>query len=320
MDASPPLAMTKHHGAGNDFLVYLDAAGDRPLTGAEARALCDRRRGIGADGVLRARRRGDDDAAGAAVVMELLNADGSAAEMSGNGIRCLVQAVVAAGWVGPGPVEVDTGAGRRQVRYRPGPGPGQGYAQVDMGSVGLGAELVLDEPAGVLAARAVDTGNPHLVLLMGGPVADDVVAEAGARLSRSVRGHANVEFVWATAEPGVLAMRVYERGVGETLACGTGTCAVAAAARAWGLVGPEVRVRNPGGTLEVEVAEEGRLVLGGPVVLVARVEVEAEVLALMAAEVDGGPRAPAPPDRRRTGAGAPPTVEHGAGHEVTAAR
>ena len=159
------LRLTKHHGAGNDFLVILDADDRRPLTSTEVRVLCDRRRGVGADGVLRVMR----GRAGSALTMDLHNADGSPAEMSGNGIRCLVQAAVDAGWVAPGPVPVATAAGLRTVHYRAGDRPGLGFASVDMGQVTLGPELdagALPEEiaASVRFARTVDMGNPHIVL------------------------------------------------------------------------------------------------------------------------------------------------------------
>lgn len=273
------LALTKHHGAGNDFLVLLDADGKRPVRAGEVVALCDRHRGIGADGLLRATRRPGEKAS---LTMELYNADGSVAEMSGNGIRCLVQAAVDARWVQAGAVEVHTAAGRRWVEYRPGPGPQQGFATVQMGTAVLGDQLELDEPPGLQLARGVNMGNPHLVLLLDGPVHDAVVSGTGPRLERSVTGGANVEFVWRMSvdEP-VLGMRVWERGVGETLACGTGSCAAAAAAASWGLGGRHFTVHNPGGPLEVELTDDGML-LGGPTQLVARVEVGEDVLAAAA--------------------------------------
>lgn len=276
MSQQSPLWFTKHHGAGNDFLVALDADDRRPVSGAETQALCHRRLGIGADGVLRGTRGRN----GAALAMELHNADGSKAEMSGNGIRCLVQAAVDAGWASPGTVEVDTAAGRRQVEYRSGPEAGTGFARVDMGRPELGEEEAVDGP-GVERARRLDLGNPHLVLLMGGPPPDTTVADLGPRLGRSVPGGTNVEFVWSV-EPGELGMRVWERGVGETMACGTGTCASAAAAASWGLGDRRFRVRNPGGVLEVELHDDAVL-LGGPTAMVGRVEVDEAVLSAMVA-------------------------------------
>ena len=269
--------LTKHHGAGNDFLVLLDGDGRWTVDAAVARALCHRRLGVGADGLIRA----TPGSSGAHITMELRNADGSEAEMSGNGIRCLVQAAVDAGWAEPGVVVVDTAAGRRPVDYRPGAQAGTGHASVAMGRPELGEKLSPDRvaalsgwsPTALSSAWAVGMGNPHLVLFTDGPVADEVVHDAGSRLAESVEGGANVEFVWPGPGPDQLTLRVWERGVGETLACGTGTCAAVAAAHDAGITGTRVTVHNPGGALEVELGAEGA-VLGGPTVRVASVEVE----------------------------------------------
>ena len=161
---------------------------------------------------------------GAAISMELQNADGSDAQLSGNGIRCLVQAAVEAGLVREGPVVVGTAVGPRTVEYET-LGPGLGNAAVDMGPANLGTELAVEELPGVERARSVDVGNPHIVLF-GDPVGDEMLGSLAVDLSRSVPGGANVEFAWRDERPGALRVRVYERGVGETLACGTGACAV----------------------------------------------------------------------------------------------
>jgi diaminopimelate epimerase len=282
------MRLTKHHGAGNDFLVILDPDDRRPLSAAGVRVLCDRHRGIGADGVLRVM----NGRAGAVLSMELRNADGGAAEMSGNGIRCLVQAAVDARWVAPGPVSVATAGGIRTVVYRAGDRPGLGFASVDMGVATLGPDLDPDKlldgqlpPAlvsSVRFARTVDMGNPHIVLF-GDEVDDDVVATIGPRLEHSLEARANVEFAWATADGDDLTLRVWERGVGETLACGTGACAVAAAAHSWGLVGSLVRVHNPGGTLEVEIQADG-ISLAGPTQKVADIVVDAATMSALASD------------------------------------
>jgi len=282
MGPAGELHLSKHHGVGNDFLVLLDADDRDPLSEAEVRLLCDRHRGVGADGLLRVRPGG----AQADLSMELRNADGSAAEMSGNGIRCLVQAAVDAGWVSAWTVVVDTAAGLRTVLYRTGDAPGLGFASVDMGRAILGPEL---SPAArppelvstLRAARTVDMGNPHIVLF-GAPVDDAIVSSVGPRLEHAVRDRANVEFVWPTAGSDTLTMRVWERGAGETLACGTGACAVAAAAHDWGLVGPVVLVTSPGGTLQVDLDADG-VALAGPTQKVADVVIDAGVLAQLAA-------------------------------------
>jgi diaminopimelate epimerase len=285
MPGTGELRLTKHHGAGNDFLVFLDADGRRPLSPAEVRVLCDRHRGLGADGVLRVVRGG----AGAALTMDLRNADGGPAEMSGNGIRCLVQAAVDGGWVVPGPVTVATPGGVRTVLYRTDERPGLGFGSVDMGAATLGPELDVGElpeevaPA-IRFARTVGMGNPHIVLF-GAPVDADIVATVGPPLEHSVAGRANVEFVWPATDSDTLTMRVWERGVGETLACGTGACAAVAAAHSWGLVGSVVLVHSPGGTLQVGLGTDG-IVLTGPTQKVADVVVDDVVLDELALSYD----------------------------------
>jgi len=279
MEARGALRLTKHHGAGNDFLVLLDPEDRRPLSAVEVRALCDRNRGIGADGVMRA----VSGIGAAALSMDLRNADGSVAEMSGNGIRCLVQAAVDAGMVRAGSVSVQTLGGLRSVEYRSGPETGLGYGRVDMGRAVLGAELGSDELGEASWGQHVDMGNPHVVLF-GPQVGDDTVRRVGPRWDRSVAGGANVEFVWPGPSTGELTLRVWERGVGETLACGTGACAVAASVQAHGLVGARVRVHNPGGPLDVELEESG-VVLGGPAQKVGDVTVDEAVLAVLAASL-----------------------------------
>ncbi|HVB93403.1 MAG TPA: diaminopimelate epimerase [Acidimicrobiales bacterium] len=258
------LQLTKHHGAGNDFLVVIDVEDRRRMAPELVRALCDRRFGIGADGVIRVMAGRD----GADLSMDLHNADGTEAEMSGNGIRCLAQAAVDAGLVTPPEFSVWTLGGVRTVDYRTGDAFGEAEASVDMGK----AELGPDQPQQFAdrRARTVDMGNPHLVLLGPDPAGVDV-AEIGSRLQGVHPGGINVEFISVGPTPEDLTLRVWERGVGETQACGTGSCAAAAAARSWGLVGDQVRVHNPGGTLRVTLDSDG-IRLAGPVRKVADIE------------------------------------------------
>jgi diaminopimelate epimerase len=266
--ASPPtssLHLTKHQGAGNDFLVIEDRNGTTPLDPALVRALCDRRFGVGADGVIRVFR-GDDSAD---LAMDLRNADGSVAEMSGNGMRCLAQAAVDAGLVAPPTFTVWTLTGVRTVEYHPGDTPGAAEASVDMGKANLGPDPT--EGFADRKARQVDMGNPHLVLLA--PELDDVdVEELGSSLQHVHPGGINVEFIAAGPGPDAITLRVWERGVGQTLACGTGSAAAAAVAHGWGLVGERVDVHNPGGTLAVVLAPDG-IRLSGPVHKVADLDV-----------------------------------------------
>ena len=260
------LRFTKHHGAGNDFLVQVDPEGEGPLLPELVRALCDRRFGIGADGLIRV----FDGAGVADLTMVLQNADGGQAEMSGNGMRCLAQAAVHCGLVSPPDFSVATGAGIKSVAYAGASDPDTAWATVGMGR----AELRDDQVQKFVdrKVRAVDMGNPHLVMF--GPDLDDVdVAGIGAHLQTVHPGGINVEFITLGDSPDTLVLRVYERGVGETLACGTGSAAAAAAAHSWGLVGTRVAVHNPGGILEVTV-DDDEILLAGPVHRVGSVEVD----------------------------------------------
>ncbi|HXX91936.1 MAG TPA: diaminopimelate epimerase [Acidimicrobiales bacterium] len=302
--AGERLGLRKHHGAGNDFLVLLDPDGARPVSGAEARALCDRHRGVGGDGLLRATR-----PAPGTLVMELYNADGSVAEMSGNGIRCFVQAAVQTGLAAPGLVEVVTAAGRRSVTYEAGEEPGSGVAAVGMGAARVGEEIALDELPGA-RARLVDMGNPHVVIL-GDAVDGATLARVGPVVSARRPAGANVEFVWPGPGARELSMRVWERGVGETLACGTGACAVAAAAATWGLGQATTRVHSPGGVLEVTLGAD-EIVLRGPTRHVADVVVSEAVLAAMVADAGRGV------DERAGAVGAPAGAAARAAVEVPA--
>ena len=268
---------TKHEGAGNDFLVVLDPDDAIRLSRGQVRLLCERRRGVGADGIIRV----GPGRMGCDLSMELHNADGSEAEMSGNGIRCLAQAAVDAGLVVPPRFTVATAAGTRTIHFVPGEAPGWARASVDMGPVTLGP----DQPQDVAdrRARTVDVGNPHLVLL-GPDVAGVDIAALGPRLQAAFAGGINVEWISLAhdGEGELLDLRVWERGVGETLACGTGSVAAAAAATAWGVVGASgtVRVRNPGGTLEVTLRPGAGdpALLAGPVRKVADIHVHPGML------------------------------------------
>jgi diaminopimelate epimerase len=247
--------LAKLQATGNDFLVHVGE-----LSSADAPALCDRHTGVGADGLLLLLP--PDDRADCRMV--LFNADGGRAEMSGNGMRCLAWVAVREG-IGDGKrLVVDTDGGRRVVDVECDANGDVVSAIVDMGSITFGAP----QPEGDTA----NVGNPHLVLFV-----DDVesapVTTDGPRLEHDERfpDRTNVEFVKVTA-PDELTMRVWERGVGETLSCGTGACAAVAVAHRRGLVGERVIVNVVGGQLVVELGDTARL--GGPVVHVFDVEVD----------------------------------------------
>jgi diaminopimelate epimerase len=217
------------HGFGNDFVVV-----DPPVElGSDlVRSLCDRRFGVGADGVLQV---GFDQV----VTMDYWNADGSRAEMCGNGLRCVARRAVDLGLVATDAFEVATPIGRKRVRVEP------DTVSVDLGPIGVGDSVTIDGHD----YRRVDVGNPHAVRLSDPDSLD--VATVGAEVEHHglFPNGANVEFYVPWRDDASVRMRVWERGVGETLACGTGMVAVAAAARTDGVVrGSAVAVTVPGGT------------------------------------------------------------------------
>lgn len=259
--------LTKHHGLGNDFLVVLDRAADQTVGSDLARRLCDRRRGIGADGLILAR----PDGEGAAARMLLWNADGSRAELSGNGLRCLGQAMLRTGWV-DGDHVVLTGAGPRRIRLVE-----RGAGATDQLAVEMGSAVELDLPEGLDAVAppseerlAVGVGNPHVVLI-GGAAATGEPTEIGPAVEALVPGGSNVHLVEVIG-PAALSLRIWERGAGATEACGSGAVASAWAAHRLGLVTEQaVDVVMPGGTARVVVDDP--LVLEGPATHVADIEV-----------------------------------------------
>jgi diaminopimelate epimerase len=257
------MRLTKHQAIGNDFLVLLDSAGLRPIHPDEVVELCDRHLGVGADGLLRATR----GSSGSDATMQLFNSDGSRAEMSGNGIRCLAQALLQAGVAGPPRVVIDTDAGRKTVTVDARTGPRSHVLSVDMGAVVLGdeqPEWVGDE---VLRAVRVDAGNPHLVLQVPDLEWAPDIELLGGEIDEATPGGINVHLVASGPKPGDLTMRTWERGAGLTLACGTGACAAAAAAQAWELAGSEVAVHMPGGVADVVLGDT--VTLRGPTTSVA---------------------------------------------------
>jgi diaminopimelate epimerase len=260
------LQLHKLHGLGNDFLVWLDdeTVPDAPAQLPElARRWCDRHTGIGADGLILGRRLRDSEAS---LSFRLWNADGGESEMSGNGIRCLAHAALDAGWVAEGvSFGVITPAGRRTVNIRR-VGPAETWAEVDMGSAKIRGETQrCNVGHGQLL---VDVGNPHLVVLGPDPAGVDV-ATLGPQLEATDPDGLNVEFVALGPGPGAVTMRVWERGVGETRACGTGSVAAATALHHWGRVGTAVTVEQPGGAAVVGLRDDGTATLAGPSTLIA---------------------------------------------------
>lgn len=258
------MLLSKHHGLGNDFLVLLDHENENPITAELAGAVCDRNRGVGADGLIRVTR-GEV----APFRMELRNEDGSVAEMSGNGISCLTQALVIAGAV-TDVAKIETDAGLRTVTVEP-KSRTEHRMTVEMGEPRLGPELDewLDDR--FLRAVSVDVGNPHVVLQAADPNAEVDIAAVGRRIDEATPDGANVEVI-APRESGQITMVVYERGVGPTQACGTGAVASAVAASHWGIAPPTVTVAQPGGLATVELEDSGPARLTVPVVAVASIK------------------------------------------------
>jgi diaminopimelate epimerase len=272
--------LSKHHGLGNDFLVLLDERQARApiIDGELARRLCDRHRGIGADGLLHGWRPSPSESApDVDVAMTLYNSDGSRAEMSGNGIRCFAQAVARArGIDAPGRLHVATDAGLRDLQLEAGPDPSTLLVAVDMGAAKAGP-VVDDELATTLVRHATaDLGNPHLVILTNGVPRGEALIERGRAAEAHFPEGINVEFIEATG-PDRLELTVWERGAGVTEACGTGACAAAWVAHQWGLVGERVTIAMPGGDADVVLGDDDRVTLIGPTVFIADVEIDDEM-------------------------------------------
>jgi len=273
------VAFAKMHGLGNDF-VMLDAPPDESALPDLARAMCDRHFGIGGDGLIACLPSEKAD-----VRMRMFNPDGSEAEMCGNGIRCL------AGYLRdrfPGGAAVETLAGVLRARFEGTEVDGEGLVSIDMGAPRLDrAQIpmsggpeghVLREPLQVdghdYEISCVSMGNPHCVLFLDSlgstPLHGQSLAEAPLEaIGRRIGSHpafpqgTNVELVSVEGRDR-LGVRVWERGAGATLACGTGACAAMVAAFLTGRVGRRADVRLPGGTLRVEWDGEGPVVMTGP--------------------------------------------------------
>ncbi|MGQ4725673.1 diaminopimelate epimerase [Streptomyces tunisiensis] len=283
---STRIAFLKGHGTENDFVIVPDPENALELSAAAVAALCDRRAGIGGDGLLHVVRSAAHPEARAMAdeaewFMDYRNGDGSVAEMCGNGVRVFARYLQHAGHVGEGDLVIATRGGVKTVHI----------AKDGDITVGMGRAVLPEGDVTVAVgergwpARNVNMGNPHAVAF----VAD--LADAGSLFAApSVAPEAaypdgvNVEFV-VDRGPRHVAMRVHERGVGETRSCGTGACAVAVAAARRDGVDPRVTglpvtytVDLPGGTLVITEQPDGRIEMTGPAVIVAEGAIEAEWL------------------------------------------
>lgn len=270
-------SFVKGHGTENDFVLIPDANGQHELTAEQVARLCDRRAGIGGDGVIRVVRTDatDDPAAVAARgearwFMDYRNSDGSLSEMCGNGIRVLGLYLATHADVDPRePLRIATRAGLKELTFE------GDRITVDLGTPEVLAETKVEVGDRSWPAARISMGNPHAVAFV------DDLDDAGALLDepgydREVFPEGvNVEFVVRRGERHV-AMRVHERGSGETRSCGTGACAVTVAAviadearEGTTLRGTPYTVDVPGGTLEIVWTADDRVLLSGPAVLVA---------------------------------------------------
>ncbi len=285
MMTASSLPFWKMHGTGNDFVVAeaprVGPASEEGAWPALARAICDRHRGVGGDGLLLVLPSSVADRR-----MRIFNADGSEAEMCGNGIRCFVRYLLDRGLVEApdGRVQVETVPGVLTAETRRSGAGDVAGVRVSMGRpafdpAAIGAALegpapVLDLPLAVtpeggdevgLTLTLVSMGNPHAVCFLDGSPRAYPVERVGPAVERHplFARRTNVEFVRVEGR-GALEMRVWERGVGETQACGSGACAAVVAARLHDLVDDEVTVRLPGGEITVTWDGEGSVLLDGP--------------------------------------------------------
>ena len=274
------MQFTKMEGAGNDY-VYIDARHQQQDWAELSRRMSDRHFGIGSDGLILI---ADSDVADLKMVM--FNADGSQGEMCGNGIRCFAKYAIERDIAAPSSngLTVETPAGIRTVAptYE---GPRITGARVAMGAPILApAEVpVTLEGAGPDVAKGpvlaypfsmdghdlplsfVSMGNPHAISFIDQPVADFPLLTVGPRVEHHEMFPRRVNFEIVNVDaPGKLTARVWERGSGETLACGTGACAIAVAARLSGHCGDEVDVTLPGGTLHIQWDGHGEVMMEGP--------------------------------------------------------
>jgi diaminopimelate epimerase len=276
----------KYHGLGNDFVLLDRRTGGGDIGVSATRALCDRRRGVGADGVLVLL-----PSQAADVRLRIHNADGSVPEMCGNGLRCMAKYVLERGAGRPGALRVETDAGVLTARALWGADEVESL-EVDMGPARLVAPQLPSfatqtplvggpVPGTPFHGTAVSMGNPHLVLL-DAPLEQAAVWGPQLETSRGFPERTNVEFL--AQEKDGLRVVVWERGVGFTEACGTGACAALVAATLAGWVAPERyhRVALPGGALHLRLAADlSAVTLRGPASFVFSAEVPVGLAALV---------------------------------------
>lgn len=255
---------TYGHGTENDFVLIFDPDDSRNISSKESAAICNRESGIGSDGLIRIIKRDRH------WFMDYRNADGSLAEMCGNGIRLMARYLVDHGHQKAGIFSINTRAGMKYLAC-----PETGDISVNMGQVELiEGEITASNNGKVWSGFNINVGNPHAVVFVDS--IDDVGELKHAPTVRPKEAYpegVNVEFVAFTGDDEV-AMRVFERGVGETRSCGTGTCAVALAAtlQKGRHLPSKWTINPPGGRLIVEIDPHSNATLTGPAVLLRDVD------------------------------------------------
>ena len=254
------MEFVKAHGTGNDFVVVEDLTDHVRLTPELVRAVCDRHFGIGADGLIRIA-----PGTGAPFFMDYRNADGSLAEMCGNGARVVGKYLGDRGHVA-GSFDLETRAGVKHLELHADDHGCIDRVTVDMGAPGVEeAERKLEVDGEPVVATVLSMGNPHAVVFVD-DVDDAPVTSLGPRLETHpafLPARTNVEFA-QVVDRTVVRQRTWERGVGETLACGTGACAVAVAAQVRGLAGAPVTIELRGGRLQLDWTPGGTVRMTGP--------------------------------------------------------
>lgn len=252
------LAFHKYEGLGNDFVLV---EGDREdgVSPDLARAICDRRVGVGADGVLLVL---PPRTARAQARMRVLNADGSIPEMCGNGLRCAALHVARSRGLARGELVFDTDAGERACQIDD--EAGAGLVTVDMGVVRVGRDERVDVDGQAWDVTLADAGNPHAITTR--EASRGAIAVVGPRIERDARFPAGTNVEFARFRGAEVDLVVWERGVGVTMACGTGACATVAVgvAKGWVPAGQETTVHLPGGPLSITINEDGRAIMRGP--------------------------------------------------------
>lgn len=263
------LKFTKMHGIGNDYIYFTSMPCAEDELPELSRRLSHRHCGVGGDGIILVLPSEVAD-----FRMRIFNADGSEAKMCGNGSRCVGKLVYDSGLTHKKELTLETLAGIKHLSLHIGADGSVESVTVDMGRGIPSTPVELNSPCGPLKVTPIDMGNPHGVVFIDSNPDEFDVHTIGASLEHDPiwPDRANIEFARVESSERI-KMRVWERGSGETMACGTGACAVAVAAIAAGLVNREVAVQLPGGILYIGVNSEGKVLMTGPATTVFKGEI-----------------------------------------------